>query len=265
MSADSTTYPIGVFDSGIGGLSVANAIYRLLPKESIIYFADTGRVPYGPRPVWQIKEFSEEITAFLLENDCKMIVVACNTATAAALNDLRKKWPHIPIVGMEPAVKLAAEATRVNKVGVLATLSTINSERYAQLMHRYAANVEVIENPCIGLVPLIEEGKLDHNQTKELLQSVLHPMLNEGIDTLVLGCTHYPFLLPLLRTILGPDIQIIDPAPAVARQVERVLKDQSILENKNLIPSYQFFASGSYPDLSKFTKISFDFDENYSF
>ncbi len=258
MPALSTTYPIGVFDSGIGGLSVANAIYRLLPNESVIYFADTGRVPYGPRPAWQIQSFSEEITSFLLEKKCKMIVVACNTATAAALDDLRKKWPDISIVGMEPAVKPAAEATQSNKVGVLATLSTINSERYAQLMHRYAANVEVTENPCIGLVPLIEEGKLDDIQTRELLESILFPMLEDGIDTLVLGCTHYPFLLPLLRSILGPEIQIIDPAPAVARQVQRVLSNKELLKGENeRKPSYHFFASGSYPELSKFTDIPF--------
>lgn len=264
MSVDNTTYSIGVFDSGIGGLSVANAIYSLLPNESIIYFADTARVPYGPRPKYQIKQFSEEITAFLLEKKCKMIVVACNTATAAALNDLRKKWPHIPIVGMEPAVKPAAEATQNNKVGVLATLSTINSERYGLLMHRFASDVTVFENPCIGLVPLIETGKLKDAETKNLLYSILNPMLEAKIDTLVLGCTHYPFILPLLSDILGGSIEIIDPAPAIARQVERLLIKKKRLKSKKNQPIYHFYASGSYPKLDLFTTIpfSFDFDKN---
>lgn len=257
MSADSTTYSIGVFDSGIGGLSVANAIYRLLPNESIVYFADTARVPYGPRPQSQIKQFSEEITTFLLEKKCKMIVIACNTATAAALNDLRKKWPHTPIVGMEPAVKPAAEATRNNKVGVLATLSTINSERYELLMHRYAANVSVLENPCIGLVPLIEAGDLKGDQTQKLVHSILNPMMKIGIDTLVLGCTHYPFILPLLSEILKDQVKIIDPAPAIARQVERLLIERNLQADKNVKPSYHFYTSGNYPKLDLFTKIPF--------
>lgn len=257
MSADSSTYSIGVFDSGIGGLSVANAISSLLPMESIIYFADTAHVPYGPRSKSQIKQFSEEITAFLLKKKCKMIVVACNTATAAALNDLRKKWPDIPMVGMEPAVKPAAEATKNNKVGVLATHATINSERYELLMHRFAIDVKVFENPCIGLVPLIELGKLDDNKTKALIRTILDPMIKAGIDTLVLGCTHYPFIQPLLYKALGNKVAIIDPAPAIARQVERLLAENNLLASSNTKPLHSFYASGDYPDLDLFTKIPF--------
>ena len=254
---DSTTYPIGVFDSGIGGLSAANAIYSLLPNESIVYFADTARVPYGPRSKSEIKQFSEEITAFLLEQKCKIIVVACNTATAAALNDLRKRWPNIPIIGMEPAVKSAAETTKNNKVGVLATLSTINSERYGLLMNRFAADVNVFENPCIGLVPLIESGQLNGSEIEKLVRSILNPMIDAEIDTLVLGCTHYPFIQPLLREILENKVQIIDPSPAIARQVERLLTKNNLLETRDITPTYSFYASGNYPELSLFTEIPF--------
>lgn len=247
--------PIGVFDSGIGGLSVANAISGYLPSESMIYFADTGRVPYGPRSRKEITDFSVEITQFLLDHKCKMIVVACNTATAAALESLRKQWPEIPFVGMEPAVKPAAEATRSGRVGVLATLSTIRSERYAELMLRYAANVRVFENPCIGLVPLIEAGKINDQETIEQLEEILIPMLREQIDTLVLGCTHYPFLLPHIKDIVPADCKIIDPAPAVARQVARRLEELSLAADSEHQAEYQFHRSGQVADLSFFTEI----------
>jgi len=247
--------PIGVFDSGIGGLSVANAISGRLPNESLVYFADTGRVPYGPRSRKEITQFSEEITQFLLDHQCKMIVVACNTATAAALESLRIQWPEVPFVGMEPAVKPAAEATRSGKVGVLATLSTIRSERYAELMRRYAANVEVFENPCIGLVPLIEAGKLEAPETIRQLEEVLGPMLQQQVDTLVLGCTHYPFLLPSLKKMVPADCKIIDPAPAVARQVGRRLEELSLAAAPEHQSEYQFFRSGPVADLSFFTEM----------
>lgn len=254
MSSENNN-PIGVFDSGIGGLSVANAISGYLSKESLVYFADTGRVPYGPRSRKEITDFSVEITQFLLDHQCKMIVVACNTATAAALESLRQQWPEVPFVGMEPAVKPAAEATRSGKVGVLATLSTIRSERYAELMRRYAANVEVFENPCIGLVPRIEAGKLNAQETIEQLEEILTPMLQAQVDTLVLGCTHYPFLLPALKMMVPPDCKIIDPAPAVARQVARRLEELSLAAAPEHQAEYQFFRSGPVADLSFFTAL----------
>lgn len=249
--------PIGVFDSGIGGLSVANAIYSQLPNESIVYFADTGRVPYGPRSREEIISFSKAISQFLLDQGCKIIVIACNTATAAALETLRLTWPEVTFVGTEPAVKPAAEATRSGKVGVLATLSTIQSERYAQLMERFATGVEVIENPCIGLVPLIEAGKLEGAETQKLLQTVVEPMLAVGVDTLILGCTHYPFILPLLRSLTGPACKIIDPAPAVARQAARKLETLNLNAAADNIADYRFYASGPYADLSLLTSIPF--------
>lgn len=250
--------PIGVFDSGIGGLSVANAIYGLLPNEGLRYFADTGRVPYGPRSQAEIISFSQEITQFLLDQGCKMIVVACNTATAAALTQLRVQWPEVPFVGMEPAVKPAAQATRSGKVGVMATLSTIQSERYEQLMRRFAADVEILENPCVGLVPLIEAGKLEQEETVQLLESIVSPMLREQVDTLVLGCTHYPFILPLLRQLVGDSCQVIDPAPAVARQVARRLEQHQLQATTEARPDFAFYASGRHADLQHFTTIPFE-------
>lgn len=249
--------PIGVFDSGIGGLSVANAIYSLLPAESMVYFADTGHIPYGPRPKEEIRQFSHEITAYLLAQGCKMIVVACNTATGAALEYLRHTWPDVTFVGMEPAVKPAAAATRNNRVGVLATLSTIRSERYAQLMQRYAHSVHVQEDPCLGLVPLIEAGALDTPETESLLRTVLTPMLDSGIDTLVLGCTHYPFVLPTIRRIIGDTVTVIDPAPAVARQVAKLLHQHQLANDAALPPEYRFVASGSFVELARLTEIPF--------
>jgi glutamate racemase len=243
--------PIGVFDSGIGGLTVANAVLSLLPREAICYFADTAHVPYGLRQRAEIAEFAHDITRFLLDQGCKLIVVACNTATAAALHELRAAWPEVPFVGMEPAVKPAAHATQTGKVGVLATAATFRSERYATLMHRFAREVQVWEDPCVGLVPLIEAQRWEDPETEALLRRVVQPMLDAGVDTLVLGCTHYPFVLPLLQRITGPEVTIIDPAPAVARQVQRQLSARSwLVEDEARQPEHQFFASGTTPDFS---------------
>jgi glutamate racemase len=227
------TDPIGVFDSGLGGLSVLRHIQQSSPHERLIYFADQGHVPYGSRSLTEIRQFSAEITRFLLAQKAKIIVVACNTATAAALKTLRETFPQVPFVGMEPAVKPAALSTRSGKVGVLATENTFASPRYALLMSRFAQNVEVIEDPCRGLVPLIEAGKFTDAETAQLLQQVLDPMLDQGIDTLVLGCTHYPFVRPLIEEIISAKVgettvSIIDPAPAVARQLRRILTERHI-------------------------------------
>lgn len=220
--------PLGVLDSGVGGLSVLVHLFRQLPAENMLYFADQAHIPYGPRPPEQIREFSAEITRFLLRGGAKAIVVACNTATAAALDYLRQRFPAIPFIGMEPAVKPAAQTTRSGKVGVLATPSTLNSHRYAGLMSRYAAGIQVYEDPCSGLVQLIEAGAVDAPQSRALLHRVVDPMLAAGVDTLVLGCTHYPFIRPLLQEIVGDGVAIIDPAPAVARHTQFVLQQHQL-------------------------------------
>jgi glutamate racemase len=226
--------PIGIFDSGVGGLSVLRHIQDVLPNENTLYFADQAHVPYGSRSLAEIRHFSEEIARFLLDQGSKIIVVACNTASAAALNTLRKSFPQVPFVGMEPAVKPAALKTRSGKVGVLATENTFASPRYEQLMSRFAQDVEVLEDPCRGLVPLIEAGRMTDGETEQLLRGVLAPMFAIAIDTLVLGCTHYPFIQPVIEAIIDSDyagmpVTIIDPAPAVARQTANVLATRQLL------------------------------------
>jgi glutamate racemase len=218
---------IGVMDSGIGGLSVLSHLHSLMPGANLLYFADQAHIPYGPRPVEQIQLFASGIVRFLIEMGADMIVVACNTASAAALDYLRHTYPHLPIVGMEPAVKPAAATTRTAKVGVLATPGTFNSHRYAGLMTRYAAGIEVYEDACSGLVQLIESGNLDTLETRSILERAVTPMLAAGIDTLVLGCTHYPFVIPLLKQVAGDGVAIIDPAPAVARHARNVLQQNN--------------------------------------
>ena len=213
---------IGIFDSGIGGLCVLRHIQLVLPQTPLVYLADQINVPYGPRSKADVQRLSEGITRFLLDQGAAMIVVACNTASAAALSYLRETFPEVPFVGMEPAVKPGARATKTGKVGVMATAGTFQSQRYASLMHRYAQDVQLFENPCVGLVESIEAGKTDASETKALLEDVLGPMINAGMDTLILGCTHYPFIQPLIRKIIGDEIAIIDPAPAVARQTARL-------------------------------------------
>ncbi len=234
---------IGIFDSGIGGLTVANAVFDLLPQEQVIYYGDTANIPYGSKPESVIRDFSFKITEFLLSKGCKAIVVACNTASAAALDALRERWPNISFIGMEPAVKPAAKLTQTGKVGVLATAGTFKSQRYAKLMETYAEGVEMIENPCVGLVKLIEQKKVNHPETKVLLESILRPMEAEGADTFVLGCTHYPFVEPLINEIIDEAEHIINPAPAIARHLKNTLEKRGLL-NKGEPGTHQFYASG---------------------
>ena len=216
--------PIGVFDSGVGGLSVLRAIRQQLPGESLIYLADQAHVPYGPRPLEQVRQFSEAITRFLLAQKAKLVVVACNAASAAALTYLRGIFPDTSFVGMEPAVKPAAETTRSGVVGVLATPATFQGALYASVVERFAQDVTLLQHTCPGLVAQIEAGRLDAPETRAILDGALLPMLAQGIDTVVLGCTHYPFVIPLIEEIVGPEVRVIDPAPAVARQAGRVLE-----------------------------------------
>lgn len=241
--------PIGVFDSGVGGLSVLRAIRIYLPKESVLYFADQAHVPYGSRPVEEVQEFSKEISRFLLDNGAKIIVVACNTASAAALQLLRQTFPEVLFVGMEPAVKPAAEHTKTSVVGVLATPTTFQGSLYASVVERFATNVTLLQDTCPGLVQQIEQGNLTGQKTRIILESVLHPMVEQGIDTIVLGCTHYPFVIPLILNIVGPNIRVIDPAPAVAQQVARLLNSTG-KQRIDLQPGYlHFFTSG---DIAQF-------------
>jgi glutamate racemase len=214
---------VGVFDSGVGGLSVWREIARQLPHEDIVYLADQAHVPYGFRPLEEVRAFDEGITRFLLEQGAKAIVVACNTATVAGLDYLRTLFPEVPFVGMEPAVKPAAEHTRTGVIGVIATQTAFEGERFASLLARYAGGVRVITSVGAGLVRAVEAGRLDTRETETLLRLLLTPMLEAGADQVVLGCSHYPFLLPVIERVIGPDVVAIDPSPAIARQTRRIL------------------------------------------
>lgn len=220
--------PIGVFDSGVGGLSVWREIARQLPHESTIYVADQAHVPYGPRPADEVRAFAEAITGLLLARGCKAIVCACNTASAAALKQLREAHPDVPFVGMEPAVKPAALHTKSRVVGVMATPGTLQGRMFMLAVERFAAGLTLVNQPCPGLVERIESGDTGSAQLEALLRELLAPMLKAGADTIVLACTHYPFALPLIRQIAGTGVQIIDPAPAVARHLGRLLGQRGL-------------------------------------
>ena len=241
--------PIGIFDSGVGGLSVLRAIRQQLPGENIVFFGDQEHVPYGPRPLQQVRDFSEAITRFLLGSGAKLIVVACNTASAAALHDLRQTFPDIPFVGMEPAVKPAAETTRTGVVGVLATPATFQGALYASVVERFANGVTLLQDTCPGLVQQIEKGELDSDATRKILERSLRPMMEKNIDTVVLGCTHYPFVIPLIQQITGPDVRVIDPAPAVARQVGRLLDAAGLRQTSSQPGEVRMFTSGDIGSL----------------
>ncbi len=221
--------PVGVFDSGLGGLSVLGEIRRLLPDESLIYVADSAYVPYGEKTAEQIIERSIQISGFLIDQGVKALVVACNTATAAAIQTLRERWPELILVGMEPAVKPAAARSASGRIGVLATTGTLRSAKFAALLERYSAQVQVFTQPCPGLVERIEAGELHSAATRELLAGYVQPLLDAGCDSLILGCTHYPFIRPLLREMVGEDVAIIDTGAAVARRLQQLLSEQALL------------------------------------
>ncbi|MBN1313905.1 MAG: glutamate racemase [Anaerolineales bacterium] len=220
--------PIGIFDSGVGGLSVLREVRRQLDHENCIYFADQAHIPYGPRPMEEIRRYAVSITRFLLQHEIKLLVVACNTASAAALSQLRQSFPELPIVGMEPAVKPAAQQSKSRRVGVVATQATFQGELFASLVERFAQDVEILEQVCPRLVQQIEAGELDTPETMALLHEYLDPLLDKGMDVLVLGCTHYPFLMPAIRQVVGPTPVIVDPGPAVARQAGRILEERDL-------------------------------------
>lgn len=216
--------PIGIFDSGIGGTSIWAAIHKLLPNEKTIYLADSKNAPYGQKSKAEIIALSIKNTDFLLEMDCKLIVVACNTATTNAIQELRSKYT-LPFIGIEPAIKPAATNSKTQKIGILATRGTLNSELFNKTAKMFQ-NTKIIEQVGYGLVRLIEDGKINSPEMDQLLNSYLTPMIEEDIDYLVLGCSHYPYLIPQIKKILPPNIQIIDSGEAVARQTYAVLKEK---------------------------------------
>jgi glutamate racemase len=214
--------PIGFFDSGVGGTSIWKETIKLLPYENTIYLADSINAPYGQKSQEEIIKLSEKNTKFLIDKGAKLIVVACNTATTNAIDYLRSKY-SIPFIGIEPAIKPAALQTQTNTVGILATAGTLSSELFAKTSAKFASNIRVVEQIGEGLVPLIENNQLKNKDTTSLLQKYLTPMIKEGIDHLILGCTHYPYLIPQIKKIIGDKVIIIDSGYAVSKQIERVL------------------------------------------
>ena len=247
--------PIAVFDSGVGGLSVLRAIRQQHPSEDILYLADQAHVPYGPRSLDQVRVFSKAVTNYFISQGAKLVVVACNTASAAALHYLREIFPNVPFVGMEPAVKPAAEHTQTGVVGVLATPATFQGELYSSVVERFANHVTVIQNTCIGLVEQIEMGNHEGRETRKILESALTPMLAKKIDTVVLGCTHYPFVIPTIQEIVGPGVRVIDPAPAIARQVGRLLDKYNLRNAPGHEGFTRYLTTGELNSLQDFLEI----------
>ena len=219
---------IGIFDSGSGGLSVYRELVKLLPKERYIYFSDNAHCPYGEKTAEYIQERAHVITDILLGMGADIIVVACNTATAAAIASLRADYPEIPFIGMEPAVKPAALGTQSGVIGVLATAGTLKGSKYLHTRGQYEDNVRIVEHVGEGFVELVENGILDGPEAEKTVRKSLQPLLDEGADIIVLGCTHYPFLQPVVERLAGPGVRVIDPAPAVARQTLHVLQEKGI-------------------------------------
>ncbi len=236
--------PIGVFDSGVGGLSVLREIRRELPGEDLLYVADSGHAPYGDKPVQLIEERSVAIVEFLLRQHAKVIVVACNTATGVAINMLRARF-SVPIVAMEPAIKPAATHTRSGVIGVLATSRTIASDNFAKLHERFGADVKILMQACPGLAEQVEAGNLSGDETRALLERYVLPLLEQQADTIVLGCTHYPFLAPLIREIAGATVTVIDPSAAIARELRRRLASADLVSTESREGTQRFWSSAA--------------------
>lgn len=244
--------PIGLFDSGIGGTSIWKEIHELMPNEDTIYLADSKNAPYGQKSKEEIIHLSSKNTEFLLNQNCKIIVVACNTATTNAIKELRAKY-RVPFIGIEPAIKPAALHSKTQTIGILATQGTLNSELFHQTAQQFH-ETKIIEQIGHGLVPLIEEGKINSPQIKQLLNDYLQPMIEANIDYLVLGCSHYPYLLPQIKKILPKHIKIIDSGEAVAKQTKNILSEKNNLNQENHQPKNIFYTNANPTVLEKILK-----------
>lgn len=244
--------PIGIIDSGFGGLSVWKEVQALLPDEQLIYFADSGYCPYGTRPEEEVFNLTHRIISFFRERGCKMVVLACNTATAVAILRLRKLYPDLPFVGMEPALKPASEATLTGVIGILATENTFKGQHFNRTKEAFAKDKEVLVQPGYGLVELVERGLLEGDLAREKIAPLILPMMEKGIDQLVLGCSHYPFLSKEIKALMGEKITLIDPSPAIAKQVERLLKQEHLLSKVPVKLPYHFYSTGNLFALKEF-------------
>ena len=236
------TDPIGVFDSGVGGVSVLRCIREELPHEHLLYIADSGYAPYGDKPTEYIEQRSIVLTEFLLEQRIKALVVACNTATAAAIATLRSRF-DLPIIGLEPGLKPALSQTRSGVVGILATTMTLGSRKFEDLVNRFGQNCKLVVQGCPGLVEQVERLDLSGHKTRQLLEGYVSALIGQGADTIVLGCTHYPFLAPLIQDIAGQDISIIDTGAPVAKEVRRRLREAGLLSEADQPGSVRFWTS----------------------
>ncbi len=250
-------HPIGIFDSGVGGLCVLKEIRKQLPHESIYYFADSSNCPYGSKNEDEAFFLAEKNIAFLIDQGCKCIVIACNTVTAVAIDHFRSVH-QIPFIGMEPALKPAVLQTRTNKIGVLATENTFKGRLFKQTYEKYANGVEVFIQAGNGLVELVEKGEINSEKARILLEEYLHPMLENGADILVLGCTHYPHLIQMIRDITQDRLTIIDPAGAVASQTRRVLQASNLLSTSHKEPDYRFYTTGEPGRTERFLSRTMD-------
>lgn len=236
--------PIGVFDSGVGGLSILQAIRTALPHENLCYVADSGHVPYGTKTPEYLQQRAITLTRFLLQQDVKALVIACNTATVTAVKQLRSQF-SIPIIAVEPAIKPAVSITKTGVVGVIATPATLKSVQFLSLSERYGTDVKILPQPCPYLVRQVESGDLSSSVTRTLIQQYTAPLLAADIDTLVLGCTHYPFLRPLIDEVVGTNVTIIETGEAIARQVLRILTERKLLNADLLLGKELFWTSGN--------------------
>ena len=240
------TQPIGLFDSGIGGTTIWRSLHNLLPNENTLFLGDSKNAPYGQRTKEEIIQLSKKNVEWLLNHNAKAIIVACNTATTNAISELRSSY-DIPIIGIEPAIKPAATNTKTGKVGVLATQRTLNSKKYAEAQTLYP-NIEFINQIGFKIVQLIEDGQLYSEELELLLRSYINPMIEKGVDYLVLGCTHYPYLLPILNKFLPEHITVIDSGDAVAKHTYKILKEANLLKTDNL-PGYSKFYTNKNVDI----------------
>ena len=238
-----SSQPIGIFDSGVGGTSIWKEIHALLPFENTIYLADSKHAPYGPKGKDRIVELCIKNTELLIQKGCKILVVACNTATTNAIDFLRANY-NVPFIGIEPAIKPAALHSKHKTIGILATQGTLSSSLFSKTSSLYTSGIQVVEKNGEGIVSLIESGKLDSEEMKDLLMIYLQPMIDANIDYLVLGCSHYPYLIPQLLEILPKHIKIIDSGEAVARQTNAVLQSNSLINKSKMKPAIQFFTNG---------------------
>ena len=236
-------YPIGLFDSGVGGLSLLPALQEYLIEEDFYYIADHAFSPYGNKSHSAMLLRAKQLTEVLLKKQCKIIVVACNTVTTQVIQELRKEYT-VSFIGIEPAIKPAASNTKTGVIGVLATEGTLQSRLFNQSVLNHSSHVRVLEQVGYGLVEIVEKDELHHPETYQLLSSYLKPMMNEGMDTLVLGCTHYPFLIPIIKKILPQTINILDNSVPVIKQIKRLLTKQRILSDAVQTGNIQFYSTG---------------------